>query len=154
MGFWHGLAAALMWGLQRLQMCDMSGVVAASLPLPLGLPLDATRWAQTPLVVCRWVVHLRAVIQHQAVRIAALDARVPPRSCHADLPSSADPPSEQPTARSGGQGSLRVAPVSLAFQASSARAGSVSTPPAPWYGIHVRTSWVFGTGGDAGRPMW
>jgi hypothetical protein len=43
------MTAALVLGLQRLQMCDMRGAVALSIPLPVGLPLDVTRWEQTPL---------------------------------------------------------------------------------------------------------
>jgi hypothetical protein len=109
MGLWHGMPAALVSGLQRLQMYDLRGAVATSLSLPPAPPLDAASWAQTPLVVRPWCVHLLAVIQPQAVRVAALDARVPQRSGHADRPLSANPPYEKPTARSGGQGTLGIA---------------------------------------------
>jgi hypothetical protein len=74
MGLWHGWAAALVLGLHRLQICDRRGTVATFLPLPAELPLDTTRWDQIPLVVRHLVVLLRAVIQHQAVPIATLDA--------------------------------------------------------------------------------
>jgi hypothetical protein len=50
----------------------MRAVVAASLPRPMWLPLDVAGGEQTPLVVCRLVVQLLAVIPQQAVRIAAL----------------------------------------------------------------------------------
>src|SRR6266511_1460636 len=108
MGLWHCMTAALVLGLQRLQMCDMRGAVAASIPLPAGLPLDAASWEQTPLIMCQWVVDLFAVIQQQAAWSAALDARVPQRARHADRPSATDPPSERPIARSGGQGTLGI----------------------------------------------
>jgi transposase len=66
--------------------------VAPSLPLPAGLSLDAASWAQTPLVVRQVVVHLLAVIQQQAARIAALEARVSQTSRNSDRPPSSDPP--------------------------------------------------------------
>ena len=50
--------------------------MAISLPLPAGLALDAASWEQTPLVVRQLVVQLLAVIQQQAARIAALEARL------------------------------------------------------------------------------
>jgi hypothetical protein len=50
--------------------------VAASIPLPAELSLNAANWEQTPLVVRQVVVHLLAVIHQQAGRIAALEARV------------------------------------------------------------------------------
>jgi hypothetical protein len=68
-------------------------------PLPVGLALNATRWDQTPLVVRPWVVQLLAVILHQAVRIAALDARWQQRSRHADRPPSSGLPYEKLTTR-------------------------------------------------------
>src|SRR5262249_49370533 len=80
------MTAALVWGLQRLQMCDMRRAVAASLPLPVELPLEAAGGKQPPLIVCPWATQLRAVTQHQAARIAALDARLGQRSRHADCP--------------------------------------------------------------------
>lgn len=52
----------------------------------MGLPLDATGWEQIPFVVRQVVFHLLAVIQPQAVRIAALDARWQQRSSHAGRP--------------------------------------------------------------------
>jgi transposase len=66
--------------------------VATSLPRPAGLPLDATSWDQTPLVVCQLVVSLLAVIQQQQAQIAALEARVSQNSRNSDLPPSSDPP--------------------------------------------------------------
>ena len=47
--------------------------MAISIPLPAGLSLDAVSWEQTLLVVRQVVVQLLAVIQLQAVRIAALE---------------------------------------------------------------------------------
>jgi hypothetical protein len=61
MGLWHDMTAALVLGLQRLQMCDIRGAVAVSIPLPVGLPLDAASWEQTPLVMCPWVIQLLAL---------------------------------------------------------------------------------------------
>jgi transposase len=66
--------------------------VATSLPRPAGLPLDATSWDQTPLVVCQLVVSLLAVIQQQQAQIAALEARVSQNSRNSDRPPSSDPP--------------------------------------------------------------
>jgi transposase len=66
--------------------------VAAALPLPAGLPLDATSWEQTPLVVRQVVVQLLAVIQQQQARIAALEARLSQNSRTSDRPPSSDPP--------------------------------------------------------------
>jgi hypothetical protein len=51
-------------------------MVAPSISLPAGLPLDAASWEQTPLVMGQLVVQLLAVIQQQEARIAALEARV------------------------------------------------------------------------------
>jgi transposase len=78
--------------------------VTASIPLPAGLPLDATGWEQTPLVVRHVVVHLLAVIQQQEGRIAALEARLSQNSRNSDRPPSSDPPYEQRTACSGEHG--------------------------------------------------
>jgi transposase len=78
--------------------------VTATIPLPAGLPLDATSWEQTPLVVCQVVVHLLAVIQQQEGRIAALQARLSQNSRNSDRPPSSDPPYAQRTARSGEHG--------------------------------------------------
>jgi transposase len=78
--------------------------VTATIPLPAGLPLDATRWEQTPVVVRHVVVHLLAVIQQQEGRIAALEARLSQNSRNSDRPPSSDPPYEQRTARSGEHG--------------------------------------------------
>jgi hypothetical protein len=78
--------------------------VAAALPLPAGLPLDATSWEQTPLVVRQVVVQLLAVIQQQQARIAALEARVSQNSSNFDRPPSFDPPYAKRPARSGAQG--------------------------------------------------
>jgi transposase len=78
--------------------------VTASIPLPAGLPLDATGWAQTPLVVRHVVVHLLAVIQQQEERIAALEARLSQNSRNSDRPPSSDPPYEQRTACAGEHG--------------------------------------------------
>ena len=54
--------------------------------MPAGLPLDATSWARTPLVVRQVVSHLLAVIQQQQERIAALDARLSQNSSNSDRP--------------------------------------------------------------------
>jgi transposase len=78
--------------------------VTASIPLPAGLPLDATSWAQTPLVVRQVVVHLLTVIQQQEGRIAALEARLSQNSRNSDRPPSSDPPYEQRTACAGEHG--------------------------------------------------
>jgi transposase len=78
--------------------------VTASIPLPAGLPLDATSWEQTPLVVRQVVVHLLAVIQQQEGRIAALEARLSQNSRNSDRPPSSDPPYEKRTACSGEHG--------------------------------------------------
>ena len=58
-------------------------------------------WEQTPLVVRQVVIHLLAVIEQQATRIAQLDARVSQNSNNSDRPPSFDPPYEKRTARSG-----------------------------------------------------
>jgi hypothetical protein len=50
--------------------------VTTFIPRPAGLSLDASSWGRTPLVVRQLVVQLLTVIQQQAVRIAALDARL------------------------------------------------------------------------------
>jgi transposase len=78
--------------------------VTASLSLPAGLPLDMASWERTPLVVRHVVVDLLAVIQQQAGRIAALEARLQQRSHTSDRPPSSDPPYEKRPARSGSQG--------------------------------------------------
>jgi hypothetical protein len=101
--------------------------VATSIPLPAGLARDAASGGWTPLVVRPWVVHRLAVIPHQAVRIAALDPRMPQCSRHADRPPSADPPDEQPTARFGGQGTRGIAP----HRCRPRRSSTPSPTPAP-----------------------
>ena len=63
-----------------------------SQPLPAGLPLDATRWEQTLLMMCQLIVQLLAVIQQQTARIAALEARLSQHSHNSDCPPSSDPP--------------------------------------------------------------
>jgi transposase len=78
--------------------------VAPSIPLPAGLPLDSTSWEQTPPVVRQVVVQLLAVIQQQAGRIAALEARLSQNSSNSDRPPSSDPPIEKRPASSGIQG--------------------------------------------------
>jgi len=75
--------------------------VATSLPVPAELPPDAASWAQTPLVVRQLIAHLLAVIEQQAGRIAALEARVSQTCRNSDRPPSSDPPYETRTARSG-----------------------------------------------------
>ena len=60
--------------------------MAPSSPLPAGLSLDAANWEQTPLVVRQVVVQLLAVIQQQAARIAALEARVSQNSSNSARP--------------------------------------------------------------------
>jgi hypothetical protein len=60
--------------------------MATSLPVPAGLPLHAASWAQRPLVVRQWIVHLLAFIAQRAGRIAAHDARVSQHAHHADRP--------------------------------------------------------------------
>jgi transposase len=83
---------------QGSQLLDMRGdAVAAALPLPAGLSLDATSWEQTPLVVRQVVVQLLAVIQQQHARIAALEARVSQTSRTSDRPPSSDPPCVTPS---------------------------------------------------------
>ena len=66
--------------------------MTTSIPLPAGLPLDAASWEQTPLVVRQVIVQLLAVIQQQAARIAALEARLSQNSRNSDRPPSSDPP--------------------------------------------------------------
>jgi transposase len=78
--------------------------VATSLPVPAGLPLDAASWEQTPLAVRQVVIHLLAIIEQQATRIAALEARVSQNSINSDRPPSSDPPYEKRTTCSGAQG--------------------------------------------------
>jgi transposase len=87
------------------QLCDMGeGTVTASVSLPAGLPLDAATWEQTPLVVRQLIVQLLAVIEQQARRIAALDARVSQTSSNSDRPPSSDSPYAKRAARTGTQG--------------------------------------------------
>jgi transposase len=78
--------------------------VTATIPLPAGLPLDASSWEQTPLVVRHVGIQLLAVIQQQEGQIAALEARLSQNSRNSDRPPSTDPPYEQRTARSGEHG--------------------------------------------------
>jgi transposase len=78
--------------------------VATALPLPAGLPLDAASWEQTPLVVRQVVIHLLAVIQQQAARIAELEARASQNSSNSDRPPSSDPVHAKRTPSSGTQG--------------------------------------------------
>ena len=78
--------------------------MAPSLPLPAGLSLDAASWEQTPLVVRQVVVQLLAVIEQQAGRIAALEARVSQSSNNSDRPPSSDPPYAKRPTRAGTQG--------------------------------------------------
>jgi transposase len=73
--------------------------VATALPLPVGLPLEAASWAQTPLIVRQFVVHLLDVIQQQQVRITTLEARIEAsearlqqNSRNSGRPPSSDPP--------------------------------------------------------------
>jgi transposase len=66
--------------------------VATSLPLPAGLAVDAASWEQTPLVVRQLILQLLAVIQQQAARIAALEARLSQNSRNSDRSPSSDPP--------------------------------------------------------------
>ncbi|MBD0328143.1 MAG: IS66 family transposase [Pyrinomonadaceae bacterium] len=74
--------------------------MAIPIPLPAGLSLDAANWEQTPLVVRQVVVHLLAVIQQQAARIAALEARLSQNSSNSDRPPSSDPPFVKPPSSS------------------------------------------------------
>ena len=62
------------------------------IPLPAGLPLDVPSWEQTLFMMSRLMVQLLAVIQQQAARIAALEARLAQTSRTSDRPPSADPP--------------------------------------------------------------
>jgi transposase len=78
--------------------------VAASIPLPAGLALDAASWNQAPLVVRQLVGQLLTVIQQQAERISALEARLSQNSRNSDRPPSSDPPYAQRIARSGARG--------------------------------------------------
>jgi transposase len=84
--------------------------VAPFIPLPAGLSLDAAHWEQTPLVVRQVVVHLLAVIQQQAVRIAALEARVSQSSSNSDRPPSSDPPCVKPSSSSTAKGTPGAKP--------------------------------------------
>jgi transposase len=78
--------------------------MVASRPLPAGVLLDAASWEQTPLAVRQLILQLLAVIQQQAVQIAALDARVSQNSRNSDRPPSSDPPYAKRTARSDTRG--------------------------------------------------
>ena len=78
--------------------------MSTSLPLPAGLPLDATSWEQTSLVVRQVIIDLLAVIQQQQERIAALETRLSQNSSNSDRPPSSDPPYVQRIARSGARG--------------------------------------------------
>ena len=73
-------------------------------PLPTGLPCDTASWEQALLVVCQWVIHLLAVIRHQAGRIAELGARLSQTSSNSDRPPSSDPPYARRPARADMQG--------------------------------------------------
>jgi transposase len=84
--------------------------VATSIPLPAGLSLDAANWEQTPLVVRQVVVQLLAVIQQQAGRIAALEARVSQTSSNSDRPPSSDPPFVKPPSSSTTKGTPGAKP--------------------------------------------
>jgi transposase len=75
-----------------------------ALPRPAGLPLDAPSWEQTRLMMRQLIVQLLAVIQQQAARIAALEARLSRNSRNSDRPPSSDPPYVKRSARSGVQG--------------------------------------------------
>jgi len=84
--------------------------VAASFPLPAGLPLDAAEWEQTPPLVRQLVLQLLEVIQQLEARVKTLEARnaeleahLQQRSHNSDRPPSSDPPYEKRTARSGAQ---------------------------------------------------
>ena len=81
-----------------------------ALPLPAGLSLDAASWEQTPLVVRQLIVQLLAVIQQQAARIAALEARLSQNSRTSDRPPSSDPLYAKPKASSGKQGTPGARP--------------------------------------------
>jgi transposase len=81
-----------------------------ALPLPAGLSLDAASWEQTPLVVRQLIVQLLAVIQQQAARIAALEARLSQNSRTSDRPPSSDPLHAKPKASSGKQGTPGARP--------------------------------------------
>jgi transposase len=84
--------------------------VATSIPLPAGLSLDAASWAQTPLIVHRVVVYLLAVIQQQALRIAAIEARVSQNSSDSDRPPSSDSPFVKPPSSSAAKGTPGAKP--------------------------------------------
>ena len=68
----------------------MGDTLVAPLPMPAGVPLDAASWDQTPLAVRQVIVQLLAVIQHQAARIAVLEARLSLTSRTSDRPPSSD----------------------------------------------------------------
>jgi transposase len=55
-------------------------------------------------MMCQLIVQLLAVIQQQAARIAALEARLSQTSRNSDRPPSSDPPYANRPARSGAQG--------------------------------------------------
>ncbi len=89
---------------QATKGLTLGGVVESSLSLPAGLPLDATSWEQTPLVVRQVIIDLLAVIQQQQERIAALEARLSQTSSNSDRPPSSDPAYVHRIARSGARG--------------------------------------------------
>jgi transposase len=96
----------------------MSGTMVTSLPLPVGLPLDAASWAQTPIVVCHPILQLLDDLQRLQTTIQPLEARantleaqiavlethLQQRSRTSDRPPSSDPPYEKRPARAGTQG--------------------------------------------------
>jgi transposase len=130
--------------------------MAASLPLPDGLPLASTSWKQTPLVVQELVIHLRAVIRQQAermstleVRIAALEAQRQRNSSNSDRPPSSDPPWVKPPhpgkpqgtpgARAGhpGHRQILLEPTEvIEVQPPACGCGQITFPEARPYYIH------------------
>ena len=97
--------------------------VVTSLPLPEGLPVDATTWEQTSLVVQQVVVQLLAISQQQEARIRTLEARITEleaqlqrNSRNSDRPPSTDSPYEKRPARSGTQGKPGAKPGHLGHQ--------------------------------------
>jgi hypothetical protein len=102
MGLWHGLAAALMLGVNRLQRCDTTEV-RGRLPSLFQPGFRAMPPGGN---------HPRSSCAERSSICSPSSRQRPcgsPRSRHADRPSSADPPQEKPTARSGRQNPLGIA---------------------------------------------
>jgi hypothetical protein len=137
-----GGTASLIVGLQCFRWYDMRGCSTTALPLPAGLALDAASWEQTPLVVRPFIVHLLAVIQQPAIRIAALDARVSPNSSNAARPPSSDPPDAKWTTSSATQGRSGAEPGHPGHRRALLTSTEVIAVTCDFKGQHPDISWI------------